>query len=133
MANFAYRKRHVNQHLLADPILATAVSEESVNIHCRAVAHCWRQSFWSPSVTLLTFILQVLSAEKTLRAAVAGVLARLAAGGHHDLPSEDPAAYCQARQRLPGQAVAGIAERIQGGRSTNPIYARRGSRGMMGA
>lgn len=117
MASLAHWKRHVNQHLLADPVIAAALSAENVEAHCRSAGHRWRESFWSPSVTLLTFILQVLSAEKTLRAAVVGLLTRLAAQGHRDLPSEDPAAYCQARQRLPWPALAGLlaqaAERIQ--------------------
>ncbi|HOW73049.1 MAG TPA: IS4 family transposase [Phycisphaerae bacterium] len=108
MASFAYWRRHVNQDLLADPLLAAALSPENVESRCRSVGYRWRRSFWSPSITLVTFILQVLSAEKTLRAAVAGLLTRLVAQGWQSLPSADPAAYCQARQRLPGQVFTGL-------------------------
>ena len=117
MANITHWKRHVNEHLLVDPILADALSTENVEAHCRSAGYRWRTSFWSPSITLLTFVLQVLSAEKTLRAAVVAVLSRLAAQGRQDLPSQDPTAYCQARQRLPGTVVAALlgytADRMQ--------------------
>jgi len=105
MANIAHWRRHVNEHLLIDPLLSDCLSAERVEEHCRSAGHRWRASFWSPSATLLAFILQVLSAEKTLRAAVVTLLARLAAQGRQDLPSQDPTAYCQARQRLPGPAI----------------------------
>jgi hypothetical protein len=66
---------------------------------------------------LLTFLLQVLGAEKTLRAAVADLLAGLAALGREDIPSGDPAAYCQARRRLPVEVpiamLAHIVEQIK--------------------
>ena len=46
-----------------------------------------------------TFLIQVLSAEKTLRAAVASLLTQLAAAGKSVLPSGDATAYYQARRR----------------------------------
>jgi hypothetical protein len=108
MANIAHWRRHVNDCLLTDSILSNALSAESVEAECRSAGYRWRVSFWSPPITLLTFVLQVLSAEKTLRAAVAALLIRLAAQGRQDLPSQDPTAYCQARQRLPGQVITAI-------------------------
>lgn len=108
MASIACWRRRVNEQLLIDPILSEALSTGNVEAHCRSAGHRWRTSFWSPSVTLLAFLLQVLSAEKTLRAAVVTLLTRLAAQGRQDLPSQDPTAYCQARQRLPGQAVTAL-------------------------
>lgn len=117
MANIARWKRHVNEELLMDPILSDALSTEKVEAHCRSAGYHWRTSFWSPSITLLTFVLQVLSAEKTLRVAVVTVLSRLAALGHRDLPSQDPTGYCQARQRFPGTVLAALlgstADRMQ--------------------
>jgi len=108
MANIAHWRRHVNEQLLVDPVLSNALSAEHVQAHCRSAGHQWRSSFWSPPITLFTFLLQVLSAEKTLRAAVVNLLTRLAAQDRQDLPSQDPAAYCQARQRLPGQAITAL-------------------------
>lgn len=117
MADLARWKHHVNKHLLSDPVLSQTLSAEQVEAQCRSAGYEWRTSFWSPSVTLLTFVLQVLSAEKTLRAAVVTLLSRLAAQGCRGLPSQDPTAYCQARQRLPGAAVVALlahtAERMQ--------------------
>lgn len=117
MANITHWKRHVNEHLLVDPLLSKALSAENIEAHCRSAGYHWRTSFWSPSMTLLTFVIQVLGAEKTLRAAVVAMITRLAAQGRRDLPSQDPTAYCQARQRLPGGVVAALlastADQIQ--------------------
>ena len=110
MANIAHWKRHVNEQLLVDPVLSRALSAENVEAHCRSAGYRWRSSFWSPSTTLLTFLLQVLTAEKTLRAAVVNLLTRLAAQGQQELPSQDPTAYCQARQRLPGQVLTALLQ-----------------------
>jgi len=114
MASIAHWKRHVNEELLADPVIGTALSTESVEAHCRSLGHCWRESFWSPSMTLLTFVLQVLSAEKSLRAAVVTLLTRLMAQGQEELPSQDPAAYCQARRRLPGELIRVLLDQLAG-------------------
>lgn len=114
MANIAHWRRRVNEHLLNNPILSHALSAETIEAHCRSAGYRWRASFWSPSITLLTFVLQVLSAEKTLRSAVVNLLTRLAAQGRSDLPSQDPTAYCQARQRFPGQAITALLGQTAG-------------------
>lgn len=101
MADLKRWKRNLKDSLLVNSLLASTLSPEVIAAACRACGHAWRETFWNPTTTLLTFLLQVLSAEKTLRAAVADLLAQLAALGRADLPSGDPAAYCQARQRLP--------------------------------
>lgn len=106
MANITHWRRYVNEQLLVDPLLSKALSVENVESHCRSAGHSWRISFWSPAVTMLAFVLQVLSAEKTLRAAVVTLLTRMAAQGRRGLPSQDPTAYCQARQRFPGAVIA---------------------------
>jgi hypothetical protein len=72
---------------------------------CRQAGHRWRDTCWSPARTLITFVLQVLSAEKTLRAGVASLLTQLQGHGQEKLPSADPTAYCQARKRLPGTVI----------------------------
>ena len=101
MADLKRWKRNLKETLLVHSLLATTLSPEAIEAACRRFGHAWRETFWNPTTTLLTFLLQVLSAEKTLRAAVADLLAQLAALGRQGLPSGDPTAYCQARQRLP--------------------------------
>jgi len=91
-----------------DEVIRQILDVQHIEEHCRAAEHEWRSSFWSPPVTLLTFLLQVLSAEKTLRAAVASLLTQLAGQKVDHLPSPDPTAYCQARRRLP----LGVVERL---------------------
>ncbi len=118
MATIARWNRHVNVQLLDDPVIAETVSTHAVERHCRAAGHRWRDSFWSPGTTVVTFLLQVLDGAKTLRAAVALLLAQLAARGHEALPADEPSAYCQARKRLPLEVVtqlgAEISVRIRG-------------------
>jgi len=108
MADLTPWRRELKSALLVNSILAQVFSAEAIEAACRALGHEWRDSFWNPTTTLVTFLFQVLSAEKTLRAAVADLLAQLAALGRRHLPSPDPAAYCQARQRLPAKVLVGL-------------------------
>ena len=108
MAHLTHWRSQLKRGLLVNSVLAQALRPEAIEGPCRALGHTWRDSFWNPVTTLLTFLFQVLSAEKTLRAGVADLLAQLAAIGRTDLPSPDPTAYCQARRRLPGQALVGL-------------------------
>lgn len=118
MASITHWRRQLNTQLLRDPIVAEAFAAETVEQHCRDAEHRWRHSFWSPTTTILTFLLQVLDPAKTLRMAVTTLLTHLAAEGEKHLPSADPTAYCQARKRLPGEALTRImlmlADRMQG-------------------
>jgi hypothetical protein len=112
MASITHWRRRLNTQLLNDPLIDDALSPRCIEDHCRDAHHTWRESFWSPSVTILTFLLQVLNPSKTLRAAVADLLLHLAARGATDLPSSDPAAYCQARRRLPGESLAVLLHEV---------------------
>jgi hypothetical protein len=117
MASLSHWRRQLNSGLLFGPVVREILSLEHIEEQCRRAGHQWRDSFWSPSVTLLTFLLQVLSGEKTLRSAVAALLTQLAARGIEHRPSVDPSAYCQARRRLPlgvvGQLSDELASRMQ--------------------
>jgi hypothetical protein len=117
MADLKRWKRNLKETLLVHSLLTTTLSPEAIEAACRDFGYAWRESFWSPTTTLLTFLLQVLSAEKTLRAAVADLLAQLVALGRKHLPSGDPTAYCQARQRLPVEVpiamLAHVVEQIK--------------------
>ena len=76
-----------------------------------------RQRFWTPLQTLWTFLGQVLHVDSSCRDAVAVALSQRAAAGRRSLPSADPSAYCQARQRLPLEllrtAVRHIGQRLR--------------------
>lgn len=102
MAHLTHWKRQLNRSLLVNSVLCEVLSPTRIEDSCRQAGHVWRESFWSPTVTVVAFLLQVLDGAKTLRSTVAILLAQLAARGDTHLPSADPAAYCQARRRLPG-------------------------------
>lgn len=105
MASVRYWREQVKSNILGIAAFGAFLSAATVEAACREEGHSWRRSFWSPSVTLTTFLIQVLSAEKTLRAAVASLLTQLAAGGESSLPSGDATAYCQARRRFPEPVI----------------------------
>jgi hypothetical protein len=110
MGTIAPWKGHVNRNLLNNPAVAGLLSKSAIEQHCRDLGHRWRASFWSPTTTVITFLLQVLDGAKTLRSAVAILLTQLAADGQEDLPSPDATAYCQARIRLPEALLPRLAE-----------------------
>lgn len=112
MAHLTHWRRQLKSDLVGHSVIDQVLLPAVVEDECRRSGHSWRSSFWSPTTTLVTFLLQVLSAEKTLRAAVAALLAQLAARGEKALPSVDASAYCQARIRLPMRAIAGMADRV---------------------
>src|SRR3990170_1726981 len=78
MVSLAHGKRQVKDDLLSNPTLAHILSPPLIEAFSRQAGHEWRRSFWSPSVTVLTFLVQVLDGAKTLRAAVAWLLTLLA-------------------------------------------------------
>jgi hypothetical protein len=61
---------------------------------------CFRERIYTPAVTLLTFLSQVLDADHSCRQAVARLLAFRSASGLRPC-SPDTGAYCKARARLP--------------------------------
>jgi hypothetical protein len=117
-------KAHVNPQLLQNSVVGDILDRRCVERWARHAGYQWRDSYWSPHVTLITFLLQVLDGAKTLRSAVALWITHQAmlagnkivddrmspAGsvsrrGPWGLPSPDPSAYCQARKRLPFEAI----------------------------
>lgn len=77
---------------------------DEVEAACRDHGYAWRRCFWTPMQTIWTFLLQVLHAGSSCRAAVAMVLSQRAVAGQ-PLASEDPSGYSQARRRLPLEVV----------------------------
>jgi hypothetical protein len=65
-----------------------------------------KRSFWTPALTLWTFLGQVLNADKSCRAAVARVIMALSLS--RDPDQVDTGAYCRARAKLP----ASVLERL---------------------
>jgi hypothetical protein len=101
MVSMVHWRQQVNGLLQRDALACEVLADEAVSRRCQEGGYRWRRSFWCPATTLMAFLLQVLGAEKTLRAAVSALLVQWKARGAGGLPSADPAAYCQARQRVP--------------------------------
>ena len=88
-------------------------SPREIETTCQDQRYVWRDRFWTPLRTISTFLLQVLHVGSSCREAVALTLGQEAAAGsrRRRLPSEDPSAYGQARQRLPlGVLQAGVRQ-----------------------
>lgn len=109
MSSITQRRDQCKAMILSSTLESGVFSAERIQAHCRDLGHRWRQSFWSPATTLLTFALQILQAEKTLRAAVASLVSHLVTvDPGAPLPSCDPSAFAQARQRLPEAVIAAV-------------------------
>jgi hypothetical protein len=102
----AHWKRNVKSALIHSQAVQQLLSIPHIEHRCRQAGQQWRRSFWSPPVTVLTFLMQVLNPVKTLRAAVADTLSQwYGEEADEDLPSADPSAYSQARQKVPEAAL----------------------------
>lgn len=87
---------------------------------CGRAGHTWRACFWTPAVTVLTFLRQVLHGNCSCRQAVAMALAQTVSreltqgGGPSEAMSGEPGAYSQARQHLPRSAFEEINQSVIG-------------------
>lgn len=93
-------KRRLENH---DGVL-DLLNSQSIEEAARTAGHCWRDCFWTPTTTVLTFLRQVLHANCSCRQAVAMTLSPVMAVSGDDeeeIISGDPSAYSQARQKLP--------------------------------
>ena len=75
------------------------LSEESVSEALTAIEVRWNDRIYPPLVTLWVFLVQVLSADHSCRAAVARLIAHRISRKQGPCSSET-GAYCQARKRL---------------------------------
>ena len=101
------RTRQMFQHtpdLCFGNLLPAAVVQEAL----ARSGLVFRDCFYTPLVTLWTFLYQVLCPDASCRQAVAHLLAYLASRGEKGGPS-DTGPYCKARQRLPESLVADLA------------------------
>ena len=112
MASMQDFRGQVKGQLFQHSMIRRLLSGPTITASCQTAGHRWRHSFWSPQMTVITFLLQVLDGAKTLRSAVAILLTHLAATGRHSLPSADPTAYCQARRRLPTTVVRALLAKV---------------------
>jgi hypothetical protein len=98
------------RQLLDRPGLAFAsyLPAEQIQGACSRLGHAFRETIYTPAVTLWTFLHQVLDPDHSCRQAVARLLAHRNRLG---LPpcSADTGAYCKARGRLPEEVLAELA------------------------
>lgn len=76
------------------------LSTQSIDQVCHAHHLRYRQTLFTPVITLWMWLSQVLDTDHSLRNAVARLIAWSASNGCA-LPSADTGGYCKARQRLP--------------------------------
>lgn len=87
------------------------LNSQTIDAAARAAGHRWRNCFWTPTTTVLTFLRQILHANCSCRYAVAmAVSPVMALSDDQAEVSADPSAYSQARQKLP-QEVFDILNR----------------------
>ena len=93
------------QELLPESVINQALEDEQVR---------YRESVYSPVVTLWMFLTQVLDTDGSLRNAVDRVIAWLSVAGDTP-PSSDTGAYCKARQRLPEAVIKRLLKQSAAG------------------
>src|SRR5688500_12693893 len=82
----------------------SAACDQLVNEHCWSF---YKDTLYNPLTTLFMFIKQVLSADKSCKNAVTGLLANeIAANGK--FVSQSTGAYVKARQRLPQKLLQSL-------------------------
>ena len=79
--------------------------ESTIDASVQAENKCYRKRIYTPSVTAWAFLSQMLSRDKSCKNAVSRIIADRAAKGE-PIPSADPSAYSQARQRFPEKALS---------------------------
>lgn len=99
-------KRRLQSSFSGVELFDSAVIDEI----CLSVGHRERARFWTPTVTILTFLRQILHANCSCRAAVAQTLALSDADGVD--VAGDPSAYSHARQKLPRSALMRLNRRM---------------------
>src|SRR5439155_25293185 len=90
----------------SDP-LACLGGKEQVNEHFALAGHAWRERVLDPATTLTLFVLQVLHGNTAITHL-----------RHLSKVTVAASSYCQARARLPLEAVAQLVERVGCGYST---------------
>lgn len=89
---------------------AEHLPEGLIHRTARGLGVCFRDRIYTPAVTLLTFLSQVLDHDHSCRQAVARLLAFRSARGLRPC-SPDTGAYCKARGRLPEKLLQELTRR----------------------
>jgi hypothetical protein len=117
MTSIAPFARRLKSELQTSGAAIELVDPVDVEAACVLAGHRWRRCFWTPPVTLLTFLRQVLHGNCSCRQAVALTLTALsgtASADPEDEMSGEPSAYSQARQKLPGSVLETVNRRLVG-------------------
>jgi hypothetical protein len=101
---------HLDEGLPFAQVLPAAVVER-VFADAGVAFGATQKSVFTPALTLWAFLSQVLEDDKSCRAAVGRVLAFLVASGQAPC-SEDTAAYCRARAKLPAALLERLAVEV---------------------
>jgi hypothetical protein len=107
---FQQQLQFLRQQFLQDRDVpfSNVLSETIVVNALTAVGAFWKERIYTPLVTLWVFLGQVLSADHSCRAAVAGLIAHRISRGQPPC-SPETGAYCQARKRLPEKFFSEVA------------------------
>ena len=102
--------RFLRRQFLQDGDLpfSNVLSDRVVAEVLTSVGVAWKDSVYTPLVTLWVFLSQVLSADHSCRAAVAKLIAHRLSHGQRACSAET-GAYCQARKRLPEKFFSDVA------------------------
>jgi len=79
---------------------------QSIINNCRSFRSC----FYTPFVTLILFIRQVLSPDKSCKNTVANFLASVSTEDNNNIPSSNTGPYCKARQKLPTETLESLVK-----------------------
>src|SRR5688572_30609229 len=110
---FRQQIRFLRHQFLQDGDLpfTNVLSQEMVAQALAAIEIVWNDRIYTPLVTLWVFLVQVLSADHSCRAAVARLIAHRVSQGQASCSSET-GAYCQARKRLPEKFFSAVASLV---------------------
>ena len=103
----AWRVRHALRPV-PDRCFGKLLPQEQVTAALTRPGVEFRERLYTPLLTLWTFLYQVLSPDRSCRAAVARLLAFLGARGDTSASAET-GPYCKARERVPEAVVADLA------------------------
>ncbi|APS84030.1 hypothetical protein AVM71_13480 [Piscirickettsia salmonis] len=79
---------------------------QSIINNCRS----FKSRFYTPFVTLILFIRQVLSPDKSCKNTVATFLASVSTEDNNNIPSSNTGPYCKARQKLPIETLESLVK-----------------------
>ena len=119
MASMAHTLRELKRRFTNDAAHQPFLAPADVQRACRRAGHAYRDCFWVPAVTILTFLRQIVHGNCSCRSAVQMTLAASAAGDAglgpegHGKVSGEPGAYSQARHQLPETVYQEISSSIR--------------------